>query len=652
VGKYDNVREASNIVIGNLTPGVKLILGMLVDAFTAFVALLFSGWFLNLIFQKETAEALWWLPVAASAITVSSFYFMGLYRTILRFAGPKFFIQVGISSFIVAGLVASVALAYIYGESLGFPRRVFLLFAITLAIGSASTRLAVRWYIERDSKKHRIKTIIYGAGDGGHQLYFALRHGGQYSVVAFVDDDPLQQRRKIHEVDVFSPKKLGTLIGDKKAEVILLAMPGISQPIRAEIVSQLQQFDVVVKTTPKLSELISGKSSLSDIHDLSVADLMNRSSVEANEELAGKCVVGKSVLVTGAGGSIGSELCRQIINRRPATVVLYEMTESALFYVEQELLNIVDKTESKITIIPVLGSVLDGTRLKETMLRHKVASVFHAAAYKHVPMVEANPIEGVRNNVLGTMRVLQACDWADVQSLVVVSTDKAVRPTNLMGATKRFAELIVQALGENTPNMDVCMVRFGNVLGSSGSVIPTFQEQIKRGGPVTVTHREMTRYFMTIPEASQLVLQAGAMADKSEVFVLDMGEPKLIYDLARDLIELSGHRILDPEHPNGDIEIIFTGLRPGEKMHEELSINGCLEQTNHPKIHRSLEGDCDPKAVMLLVEQLEKAIEDYDENEVVRIVCLAVREYVPSSAMLLHNPSVSVNANEQVSTTI
>jgi len=652
VGKYGNVREARDIVIRNLTPGVKLVLGMVVDAVTAAAALLFSGWFLNLIFQTQAAEKLWWLPIAASVITVSSYYFMGLYRTILRFAGPRFFINVGVSSFIVAGLVASVALAYMYGESIGFPRRVFLLFAITLAIGSASTRLAVRWHLEKESKKHRVKTIIYGAGDGGHQLYFALRHGGQYSVVAFVDDDPMQQRRKIHEVSVFSPKKLGSLIKDKKAEVVLLAMPGISQPIRAEIVSQLQQFDVVVKTTPKLSDLISGKASLSDIHDLSTEDLMNRSAVATDEELAGRCVGGKSVLITGAGGSIGSELCRQIASRKPTTIVLYEMTESALFYIEQELLNIVAKMVENIAIVPVIGSVLDTTRLKETMLRHNVASVFHTAAYKHVPMVEANQIEGVRNNVLGTMRVMEACDWANIKSLVVVSTDKAVRPTNLMGATKRFAELIVQSLAENTPNMDVCMVRFGNVLGSSGSVIPTFQEQIKRGGPVTVTHKEMTRYFMTIPEASQLVLQAGAMADNAEVFVLDMGEPKLIYELARDLIELSGHQILDREHPSGDIEIIYTGLRPGEKMHEELSLDGCLEQTNHPKIRQSLEGDCDSKAIMLFVEQLEKAIENYDENEVVRIVCSAVPEYVPSKAMLLPNPRVAVSTSVQVSTTV
>ena len=636
------MREARNSLIRTLTPRAKLVLGMCVDAVTASAALIFSGWFLNLIFETAAAEALWWLPLAASLITVSSFYFMGLYRTILRFAGPRFFINVGVSSFMVAGLVASVSLAYIYGESLGFPRRVFLLFGITLAISSASTRLAVRWYLEKDSKKNRIKTIIYGAGDGGHQLYYALRHGGQHSVVAFVDDDPLQQRRRIHELGVYSPSKLGTLIREKKVEAILLAMPGISQAARAEIVAKLQQHDVVVKTTPKLSELISGKASLSDIYDLSVEDLMSRPLVAADEELANRCVAGKSVLITGAGGSIGSELCRQIASRRPTTVVLYEMTESALFYIEQELLSIVKKTGDSITIVPVLGSVLDTTRLKETMQRHKTDSVFHAAAYKHVPMVEANPIEGVRNNVLGTMCVVQACGWANIQSLVVVSTDKAVRPTNLMGATKRFAELIVQALAENTPNMNVCMVRFGNVLGSSGSVIPTFQEQIRCGGPVTVTHKEMTRYFMTIPEASQLVLQAGAMADSAEVFVLDMGEPKQIYELATDLIELSGHQVLDSEHPNGDIEIIFTGLRPGEKMHEELSINGCLKQTDHPKISHSLEGDQDSKALILLVEELEKAIENYDEDAVIRVVCSAVPEYVPSNAILLNKNDVHV----------
>ena len=280
------------------------------------------------------------------------------------------------------------------------------------------------------------------------------------------------------------------------------------------------------------------------------------------------------------------------------------------------------------------------------MTRYGVSSVFHAAAYKHVPMLEANPIEGVRNNIIGTKRVVEACAWAEVDSLVVVSTDKAVRPTNLMGATKRFAELIVQAIASTNTNMKTCMVRFGNVLGSSGSVVPTFQEQIKRGGPVTVTHPEMTRYFMSIPEASQLVLQAGAMATNAEVFVLDMGEPKLIYDLAKNMIELSGLQLLDAENPDGDIEIVFTGLRPGEKMYEELSIDGCLIQTNHPKIRKSVEDHPAPEEVLTLAKQIENSIDQYDACETLRLICKAIPEYSPSEELSVTAPSVVFQSQE------
>ena len=391
--------------------------------------------------------------------------------------------------------------------------------------------------------KNRIPVVIYGAGLGGHQLFSALRYGGHYAPVAFIDDDPANQGKLIHGIQVFPFEKLESLISTKKVHTILLAMPALSHDKRAEIITRLQKYNIVIKTTPSLSEIISGKANLSDLHNLSTEDLMSRPTVQANEDLAGYCVRGKSVLVTGAGGSIGSELCRQILIRKPTTIVLYEMTESSLFYIEQELLTRVGKVDTEIQVVAVLGSVLDANRLKETMLKYEVNSVFHAAAYKHVPMLETNPIEGVRNNVIGTKRVAEASIWAGVESMVVVSTDKAVRPTNLMGATKRFAELVVQAIADTKCNMKICMVRFGNVLGSSGSVVPTFREQIKCGGPVTVTHPDMTRFFMTIPEAAQLILQAGAMANNAEIFVLDMGEPVRIYDLAKQLIERSGFQV-------------------------------------------------------------------------------------------------------------
>jgi FlaA1/EpsC-like NDP-sugar epimerase len=424
----------------------------------------------------------------------------------------------------------------------------------------------------------------------------------------------------------------------KGVQTVLLAMPSLSQARRAEIVAKLQKQNVAIKTTPSLSEIISGKANLTDIHNLSIEDLMSRPTVQVKEDLAGSCVEGKSILVTGAGGSIGSELCRQIVRRKPKTVVLFEMTESALFYIEQELLDRTKGFNSPVEIVAVLGSILDSNRVKETLLKHDVKSVFHAAAYKHVPMLESNPIEGVWNNVIGTKRVTEASSWAGVESLVFVSTDKAVRPTNLMGASKRFAELIVQALTSTNKSMKTCMVRFGNVLGSSGSVVPTFQEQIRFGGPVTVTHPNMTRYFMTIPEASQLVLQAGAMANDAEVFVLDMGESIKIHDLAKRMIELSGFHVRDGNNPNGEIEIKFTGLRPGEKMYEELSIDDCLEKTKHPKITRSIERQQSPEQVLQTATALESAIENRDTEEVLRLLSLAVPEYVQSSEISNKSP--------------
>ena len=607
------------MMLKNLRRGQKLLIAMLADAVTAAAALLFSYWIIELTFNKQ-ATNMWWLLPLASATTVGTFYFIGLYRTILRFSNSRFFINVIVSSLVVTGLVSAIALASVYGEQLDFPRRLFVLFAITLSVGAACSRLFARIFFERRQSKTRTPVVIYGAGSGGNQLFSALRYGWQYAPIAFIDDDPAKQGKMMHGLSVLPFRKLEPLIKSKGVQAVLLAMPAISPDRRSEIIVKLQEFNVAIKTTPRLSELISGKASLGDIHNLSIEDLMSRPAVQANEDLASKCVSGKSVLVTGAGGSIGSELCRQILRRNPKKIVLFEMTESVLFYIEQELIKRVKLLEVDVQIVAVLGSVLDTKRLKDTVRKHIVGTVFHAAAYKHVPMLESNQIEGVRNNVIGTKRVAEVCASCDVTSLVVVSTDKAVRPTNLMGATKRFAELVVQAIANSNKQMNTCMVRFGNVLGSSGSVVPTFQEQIRCGGPVTVTHPEMTRYFMTIPEASQLVMQAGAMANNAEVFVLDMGKPMRIYDLAKRMIELSGFQPRDADHPNGDIEIVFSGLRPGEKMYEELSINGHLEPTLHPKIQQSIENRIVESEVLLASVQLETAIESCDEGEAIRIL--------------------------------
>ncbi len=630
----------------------KLVVAMCIDALTSATMLWLSYWFLELVFRKEIAQQMFWLLPTASAITICSFYFFGLYRTVIRFAGARFFLHVIVGSLIVSGLVAAIALASVYGEKVGFPRRVFVLFAITLSVGATSTRLFARNYFDRLRSKNRVPVVIYGAGSGGTQLYSALRYGPSYDPIAFIDDKAELQGRSIHGLRVLSPTKLPRLIESKNIKTILLAMPVLTFEQRAKIITSLEPLNIQIKTTPSLQELISGKASLSDLHTLPIEDLMSRPTVQPNEKLASFCVEQKSVLITGAGGSIGSELCRQIVLRKPKIVVLYEMTESALFYIEQELRARVPQAPcEQITIVPVLGSVLDTSRLKETLLKYKINSVFHAAAYKHVPMLESNPVEGIRNNVLGTKAVVDASLWANVGHLVVVSTDKAVRPTNLMGATKRFAELVVHATAKANTTTKTCMVRFGNVLGSSGSVVPIFKEQIKCGGPVTVTHQDMTRYFMTIPEASQLVMQAGSMANDTEVFVLNMGQPVKIDDLARRMIELSGLTVKDHKNQNGDIEIQYTGLRPGEKMYEELSINDDLEPTTHPKINKALE-DHNDKLILQLADQLITAVKEGNQAEVFDVVCRAVPEYTPSEQVRKAMPLVELktNAHPQVST--
>jgi len=408
-------------------------------------------------------------------------------------------------------------------------------------------------------------------------------------------------------------------------------MPAVSHKERTETIAKLtetiaklkklKELDIEIKTTPNLTDIISGKAALADIHNLSIEDLMARPTVEANEELASRCVQGKTVMVTGAGGSIGSELCRQILRRNPTKIVLFEMTESALFYIEQELCERIKSTNAEIQIVPVLGTILDETRLKEIMQEHGVQTVFHAAAYKHVPMLEENQLEGIRNNVIGTKRVAQACAWAEIESFVVISTDKAVRPTNLMGATKRFAERIVQVVALKNPQMNVCMVRFGNVLGSSGSVVPTFKNQIRRGGPVKVTHKDITRYFMTIPEACQLILQASAIGKGGEIFVLEMGESINIAYLAEQMIRLSGLE------PGAEIPIVFTGLRPGEKLHEELfHVEERLTPTEHGKLLLAEHSKVDSEQIGKLFDELQHATEVIDEETIRRLLMESVPE--------------------------
>ena len=425
--------------------------------------------------------------------------------------------------------------------------------------------------------------------------------------------------------------KLPALMKSSGVSTVLLALPSTDPIRRAEIVKELKAFGVKkIETMPSFSELVTKQATFGDLRTLSIEDILTRTEVRTDEELAEKCVLGKSVMVTGAGGSIGSELCRQIIKRKPKTVVLFDNAESSLFYIEREINQRISKTNDKTQVVAVLGSVTDESRLREILNEYKVESVFHAAAYKHVSMLEKNQLEGARNNIIGTRCVFDAAAWAKCSSLVVVSTDKAVQPTSFMGATKRFAELVVQAKAQSNTKMKTCLVRFGNVLGSSGSVVPIFQEQIQSGGPVTVTNPEATRYFMTIPEASQLILQAGAMGTEADVFMLQMGEPIRILDLAKRMIALAEYTVKNDENPNGDIEITFKGLLPGEKLHEQLVHGDKLDATQHKMILVSKEELPEQSTVLHVSSKIEEAIANGDVVEILVAMKQLIPDFIPS----------------------
>jgi FlaA1/EpsC-like NDP-sugar epimerase len=435
--------------------------------------------------------------------------------------------------------------------------------------------------------------LIYGAGESGRQLLTALNHGDQYRAVAFVDDNPGLQRSVINGLQVARPEDMEQLIAAHDITQVLLAIPSASPDRRKEIINSLVGLPVYVRTVPKINELVAGRASVNQIRDVDLDDLLGREPVPPHPELIDRCITGKVVMVTGAGGSIGSELCRQILMSGPRELVLLDNSEYALYNIERELRELIDTAGVDADMVALLGSVQDERRLESIYRTFDVQTVYHAAAYKHVPIVEYNIAEGVANNVFGTWYAAEAARKAGVETFVLVSTDKAVRPTNIMGASKRFAEMILQGLAKNGPRTRFCMVRFGNVLGSSGSVVPLFREQIEAGGPVTVTHPEVSRYFMSITEAAQLVLQASAMGTGGDVFVLDMGEPVRIVDLARRMIRLSGYEMNHDTHVGEHIDVEFIGLRPGEKLHEELLLGSNVAGTGHPMIMRA-EEECLP----------------------------------------------------------
>jgi len=505
----------------------------------------------------------------------------------------------------------------------------FTAFALLHIVGSRA--LVREWLSLRRGQKERI--LIYGAGAAGAQLAASLRDSGQYQTVAFVDRDPTLAGRVVAGVRVHVPERLPQLIQSERISSVFLAIPSCSPRQRQLILKSLEPYPVHVRTVPDISDIVAGRAGVTDLREVEPNDLLERDPVAPDQSLLEACIRGKVVMVSGAGGSIGSELCRQILRLAPARLLLLEMSEPALYHIDRELRMIAGTLSSQPDIVPLLGNAHHRDRAREIMQQYRVQSVYHAAAYKHVPIVEQNIIEGIHNNVFSTWYLAEAALESRVETFVLISSDKAVNPTNVMGATKRFAELTLQALQQRSTVTRFCMVRFGNVLESSGSVVPLFREQIKRGGPVTVTHRDVIRYFMTIPEASQLVLQASAMGQGGDVFVLDMGKPLRIEDLARRMVHLMGLTVRDESDPEGDIEIVYTGLRPAEKLYEELLIGSNVTGTEHPMILRAMEPHLPwPELKDVLVELLD-ALDNFDCPSSRELLIRTVTEYRPVSGI-------------------
>ena len=612
----------------NLSRRNKRTLMVLFDACTV-IASIFLAFSLRLghFYYPTGNNHLLLIMIASPILALPIFYAFGFYREMIRYVGFKALWQINQATTLYAVLWALISFMAVID---GIPRTVILINWSIVLMSVGGSRFFARWVLSQEnitnplSQKRNV--LIYGAGSAGRELCTALYQSSEYNPVAFVDNSVELYRQSINGLEVFNEDDIEDLIQKHNIKEVLLALPSISRRRRNEIIAILNPLPINVRSLPSVSELAQGKVKIDDLRDVSIKDLLGREPVKPNEELLKLKITGKVVLVTGAGGSIGSELCRQIILQKPKQLILYEINEFSLYNVEQEF----DKIEMPhVEILPVLGSVRDRKRLQNVVKHFSVQTIYHAAAYKHVPLVEYNNSEGVLNNTFGTLIAAEVALAEKVETFVLISTDKAVRPTNTMGATKRIAELVLQALSKQEGSTCFTMVRFGNVLDSSGSVIPLFKQQIKNGGPVTVTNANMVRYFMTIPEAVELVVQAGAMGKGGDVFVLDMGEPVRIYDLATKMIQLSGLQVLDEDNLDGDIEIKCTGLRPGEKLYEELLVGDNISQTDSLLIMRAEESMLDWEDLKPILDQLNEAINNSDQEKVRELLIEAVPEFKP-----------------------
>jgi len=600
-----------------------------------------------------------WLFTVAPLIAIPLFIRFGMYRAVMRYLGNDALLAIG-KAVSLSALILALVVYWHQGAPKLIPRSmVFNYWWLSLML-VGGLRLLMRqyfmggWFLPGQPSNFKVldnclpKVAIYGAGAAGNQLVAALRLGRGMRPVAFIDDDPTISNRVIAGLRVYTSKHIQQMINEAAADEILLAIPSATRGRRREILGLLEQFPLHVRSVPGFMDLASGRVKVEDVQEVDIADLLGRDAVPPQKLLFERCIRGQVVMVTGAGGSIGSELCRQIVATGPTTLLLFEHSEFNLYSIHAELERRVQRESLPLRLVPILGSIRNSERLFDVMQTWGVNTVYHAAAYKHVPMVEHNIAEGVLNNVLGSLYTAQAAIRAGVEHFVLISTDKAVRPTNVMGSTKRLAEMTLQALSAEAAPVFLgdksavahlnktrfTMVRFGNVLGSSGSVIPLFREQISHGGPVTVTHPNITRYFMTIPEAAQLVIQAGAMGQGGDVFVLDMGQPVKIAELAEKMILLSGLTLRSERNPNGDIAVEFTGLRPGEKLYEELLIGDDVTPTDHPMIMRANEDHLPWEAFKLALEQLMVAVEQDDYVRVRQLLRETVSGYAPEGEIV------------------
>jgi FlaA1/EpsC-like NDP-sugar epimerase len=567
-----------------------------------------------------------WFPIAL---------YTGVYRAIFRAVGPG--MMVGLALAVAVMTLPMIAAFMVVGVT-GVPRTIAIMQPMIFFLLLALSRIVARYLLvdllnQRTFVGERRRTLIYGAGAAGQQLASSIRLEAGMALYGFVDDDDRLEGHRLDGVKISHSRDLGVLINLYGITDVLLALPSASRARRKRIVDDLQQFPVHVRTLPAMLEIVDDRVSISDLREVDIEDLLGRDPVEPHPELLDRTIAGKVVMVTGAGGSIGSELCRQIVRLRPTRLILVEQSEYGLYAISRELGAAIDQTaEGAITVIPELVNVVEANAIGRVMERWRPDTVFHAAAYKHVPLVEANVISGARNNIFGTLHTAVAADRVGVGHFILISTDKAVRPTNVMGATKRVCELILQALAVSGSTTTFSMVRFGNVLGSSGSVVPLFKRQIHSGGPVTVTDLRITRFFMTIPEAAQLVIQAGAMAEGGEVYVLDMGKPIRIVDFARSMIRLSGMTVRDEANPDGDIEIVEVGLRPGEKLYEELLIGDNAMPTAHQRIMRAHERSLPIDQLLATLGRLDTALVAGNRRQALTILTKLVPEFACSVA--------------------